>query len=132
LDGSSAAASKGRCKVARVAIFWEYGIGDLAHFRALVPGNFVVFALTWLLSASGPFGRAPTGQLADFMETGRKFALIGYEDGKPLLDGKANRAPRADELLLIAGQSGLAIGIEGAAQMSEEGIVHGFDVPQDL
>jgi hypothetical protein len=40
--------------------------------------------------------------LADLTGAGREFALDGYKNGEPLLDGKANGAAGADELLLVA------------------------------
>lgn len=71
-----------------------------------------------------PVQGALTGKLADFAETIGKFALVGNEDWQTLLDGEANGAARADELLILAGKRGNAAGIERTAELGEEGVVH--------
>jgi hypothetical protein len=68
---------------------------------------------------------AATRELAQFAHAFRQLTFIGNEDGQTLLDGKADGATRADELLLIASESGFALGIERAAELREKGVIHG-------
>ena len=72
----------------------------------------------------GPVRSSAARQLADFAEGLGEFALVGDQDRQSLLDGEADRAAGADEMLLVAREGGLALGVEGAAEERKEGIVH--------
>ena len=75
------------------------------------------------------FCSAATRQLAEFAKAWREFPLVGHENRKSLLDGKADRAPRTDQLLFVTRECRLPIRIEGAAKEGEEGVVHGCRCP---
>jgi hypothetical protein len=55
------------------------------------------------------------GQVGDRATTCRQLSLIGNENGKSVLDAKANGAAATDQLIVLKGQFGLAW-VQGAAE----------------
>jgi hypothetical protein len=50
--------------------------------------------------------------------------LVGDQDGETVLDGEANAATGTNQRLLVAGQCCLPLGVDRAAEKSENGVVH--------
>jgi len=66
----------------------------------------------------------PARKLFDAATPLRQRRLRRNEHRQSLLDGKANLAALAHELILIASQGAFAIRVDGATEGVEEGLVH--------
>ncbi len=65
-----------------------------------------------------------TGKLAHFAHPSGQFGLIGHEHGQSLLDGEVCVATRANKLLVVTCECGLALRVEGATELCEKCVVH--------
>jgi hypothetical protein len=67
---------------------------------------------------------ALAGELAHFAHSFGQFDLVRNEYGKALLDREARVTGVAHELLLVSGEGRLALGVDRAAELCEESVVH--------
>ena len=70
--------------------------------------------------------RTNAGQAIHRAHVRRQRRLIGYEDGEAVFHGEDDAAPGAGEALLIARKGRLSSRVDGTAQASEKGIIHGW------